>query len=185
MTEIIDRPQISQIHTPSSHFNISSFRDPETQAAYFDHRERKQALLDDSCDMCERPNKEKINKGLLEIIEKDFSLFENDFAYFHYDGFKVTDHDLLVPKEHISDLRKLSPDAKAALMEALMYVDATQAYDLYLKRGPESAASSIPAHAHYHLMNLDQTQKVIQHTFCDECNVVSTSFKGQLHTSHS
>jgi len=176
---------MTEIFTPSTHFNRSSFRNYKSQTAYFEHRDRKKALLDTSCDMCERPNKEKINKGLLEIIEKDFLLFPNDFPYDHYDSFKVSEHDLLVPKEHMSDLRDLSQDAKTALMEALIYVDSMNIYDLSFKRGPESAASSIPAHAHFHLMNLDQTQKVIQHMYCDECNIVETSFKGQPHMPHS
>lgn len=137
-------------------------RSLETQERYRKHIEDKIRRGDCSCDLCtnvERQRRENtypmIGSRAIILTNRSFTLLENDFPYSVYDGQRVTGHHLLVPRRHIDDngitsdrnLRYDYADARAELLDLT-----GDYYTLVMTRTSANHASSIPGHAHGHMM---------------------------------
>ncbi|MBW3538018.1 HIT domain-containing protein [Candidatus Parcubacteria bacterium] len=83
-------------------------------------------------------------------------IMRNLFPYAIWDRSDVTDHLMIVPRQHTDTLSALSPAAKLAYFETMSEYEA-KGYDIYA-RTAANTTKSIP-HQHTHLIKLDRKQK--------------------------
>jgi len=90
-------------------------------------------------------------KGDKQFITQSssFKVIKNIFAYSIWDGQKVSDHLMLVPKKHIENLGSLSPSQAAEFIKLVDRYE-KKGYNVYA-RAPNSLIKSIP-HQHTHLI---------------------------------
>jgi diadenosine tetraphosphate (Ap4A) HIT family hydrolase len=92
-----------------------------------------------------------IDKGHEQFVEgtKYFKIIKNRFPYSFWDGQGVSDHLMIVPRQHISSLAELSDNAKVEYVNVLQKYE-KQGYNVYA-RAPQSVMKSI-VHQHTHLI---------------------------------
>jgi diadenosine tetraphosphate (Ap4A) HIT family hydrolase len=79
------------------------------------------------------------------------NVLKNKFPYSRWDGRKVTDHLMVVPLKHVTQLNKLSAAAVKELLDIVTdYED--RGYSFYI-RSPHNKSRSV-AHIHGHLIKL-------------------------------
>ncbi len=106
----------------------------------------------ESCPFC------AIRKGDKQFLDetKSFKLIRNIFAYSIWDGQRVTDHIMIVPKKHTDKLEDL--DSKEAI-EFLKIIGKYEkrGYNMY-SRAPSSKIKSV-VHQHSHLIKTQGAPK--------------------------
>lgn len=120
-----------------------------------EHRTYKKHLSKNnknSCDFCD------IDKDSDQFIEDNssFKLIKNIFPYSLWDGLRVKDHLLIVPKKHTDTLSNLSPEESKDFVE-LMSKYEIKGYNVYA-RAPGSIRKTI-IHQHTHLIKTDKMVK--------------------------
>ena len=128
----------------------SLWRSTKDEKAYTKHRNQLQQS-DRSCDFCE------FTQGMAPVIE-DLGvvwIINNIFPYDNWDGFRVVDHLLIVPKRHIESIADFSDQELSEFAEAIKRYE-SNGYAVYA-RPPINAAKSVP-HQHTHLLKLSDKQ---------------------------
>jgi hypothetical protein len=170
MTEIIDRPQIL---TPSMS------RRPEVQEAYDQHTYDKHIHNDTSCDLCRlvEDRNTQLGKNILGLLSKNWTIVENEFPYFHYDGFEIVKHHLLIPKQHNAELANMHVFAQLGYVQALKRIVKSREYHVVVNRAPHSDGSSVPAHMHTHLMR--QGSRITEQHYSERNNISTVEFRSR------
>lgn len=93
----------------------------------------------------------QIGTGDDQLVEqtKYFKVIHNIFGYSLWDSQEVADHLMIVPKQHINSLSKLSADAAQDYLKLIGKYE-KKSYSQY-SRAPSSVVKSIP-HQHTHLI---------------------------------
>lgn len=79
------------------------------------------------------------------------AVLKNMFPYARWDGRKVIDHLMIIPRRHVTSLNMLSAEASVELLDLVTrYED--DGYSFYL-RSPHNKSRSVP-HVHGHLIKL-------------------------------
>jgi diadenosine tetraphosphate (Ap4A) HIT family hydrolase len=99
----------------------------------------------DGCDFC------RISEGDAQFVTatRSFKVIHNRFPYAEWDGQKVTDHLMVVPKAHIDSLVHFTPQQASEYLTLIGTYEAN-GYHVYA-RAVKSAVRSI-AHQHTHLI---------------------------------
>lgn len=116
------------------------YKSRSEQQAYWRHQA---SLKPGVCEFCQ------IDKGSPQwISEKEhFKVIRNIFPYSFWDRAGVSDHVMIVPKEHVTSLKELTVSAKAQYTDILSDFE-TDGYNVYA-RPPTSIIKSVP-HQHTH-----------------------------------
>jgi diadenosine tetraphosphate (Ap4A) HIT family hydrolase len=101
-----------------------------------------------TCDFC---NAEEMNPRIIFESEYCF-VIANRVFYDVWELRNVTDHLLVIPKEHAMTLSDLSPKARLDIMNVFALYEA-QHYNIYA-RSPASSTRSV-VHQHTHLIKAD------------------------------
>lgn len=121
---------------------MTATRSRKEEITYKKHQTKK---TDDTCAFC------KIKKGNEQFINetKYFRVIRNIFSYSIWDGQKVVDHLMLIPKQHTDSLGDLP---KAAAEEYVRIISAYEkkSYNIYA-RAPSSVIKSV-IHQHTHFI---------------------------------
>jgi diadenosine tetraphosphate (Ap4A) HIT family hydrolase len=104
------------------------------------------------CDFC------IVKKGDYNFVSESpsFKVLHNIFPYALWDEQTVTDHLMIVPKQHIDSLKSLKPSQAAEYLAAISEYE-HQGYSVYA-RAPGSLAKSI-IHQHTHLIKTEGAPK--------------------------
>lgn len=124
-------------------------------------RSRKQAKIydkhlnkiqGDECSFC------LIHKNSEQFIleTKSFKLIKNIFPYSLWDGLRVEDHLLLVPKKHTDTLSDLSPNESKEYIELVSEYE-LKGYNIYA-RAPSSIRKTV-IHQHTHFIKTSGSVK--------------------------
>ena len=158
-------------------------RSIETQTAYVRTMRATVGLGTAACILCERIKEHKKNGVRVRIggraivlSNPHFLLIPNDFPYESYDGHRVLDHHMLVPREHLSShqilanttLRHARADVEAELQEL-----AYGYYGTVMNRTDTSQASSVKNHAHWHYFHLGKPIAYQHFSIADQRNDVT------------
>jgi diadenosine tetraphosphate (Ap4A) HIT family hydrolase len=100
---------------------------------------------------------------------KHFYRVENIFGYDIWDGHAVEDHQMIVPKRHITSFTQMNDDEKAEYLQ-LQLNGEKEGYCVYI-RGIDGPTKSV-AHAHAHLIKLDTRRKITQYFFVRKPHLV-------------
>ncbi|HET7529271.1 MAG TPA: HIT family protein [Candidatus Saccharimonadales bacterium] len=97
------------------------------------------------CQFCE------IGEGDKQYVaeSKSFKVIRNIFAYSVWDGQRVTDHLMIVPKKHIDNLGSLTPAQSSEFLKLIDKYE-SQGYNIYA-RAPASKIKTV-VHQHTHLI---------------------------------
>ncbi len=128
-------------------------RSAKQQRNYDKHRDSKKSQPE-VCDFCD------INSSSEQFVSetKNFKVIRNIFPYSYWDHQRVSDHLMIVPKQHSNTLSSLSKDA--ALEFVMLISDYEKnGYNIYA-RASQSNIKSI-THQHTHLIKPDG-KKVIK-----------------------
>lgn len=106
---------------------------------------RYQKRPDTACQFC------AIQKSSKQFVDqtKNFTIIKNIFSYSLWDGQKVEDHLMVIPKKHTDSLDSLSDTAAVEYVKILSQYEA-KGYNVYA-RAPNSAIKSV-VHQHTHLI---------------------------------
>lgn len=109
------------------------------------------------CQFCDVDNNTKY-----QVEQTDnFWVIKNIFPYSLWDEMYVSDHLLVIPKEHVDSLKGL-PDSTAVEYVRLIEAYESKGYNIYA-RAPGSATKSV-IHQHTHLIKTDkQRHRVLIH----------------------
>lgn len=113
-------------------------------------RRRKSRAGSKGCPFCEITSK---SEQLLRETEY-FKIVHNIFPYNKWDGSKVIDHLMIVPKEHTDSLNTLTPEAMQEFVKDISKYE-SMGYDVFA-RSPQSTIKSI-VHQHTHLIKTTKT----------------------------
>lgn len=93
----------------------------------------------------------RIEKGSDQLVEetKYFKIIRNIFSYSLWDGQRVADHLMLVPKKHIASIADIPKAAATEFIEILGRYE-KKSYNVYA-RAPASVIKSV-VHQHTHLI---------------------------------
>jgi diadenosine tetraphosphate (Ap4A) HIT family hydrolase len=119
------------------------FRYPEHQQKYLDYLAQTK---DAGCPFCDQSKSETVEETA------HCRVIKNAFPFDIWEGFKVTEHLLLIPKDHIDHLEKLPAESRKDFMDQLCKYEAA-GYNLY-SRAPQSGARVYP-HVHTHLLKTE------------------------------
>lgn len=124
-------------------------RSAKQEREYRQHRKHK---LQTTCSFC------AIEKNDKQFVEgkKYFKIIKNRYAYSFWDGQGVSEHLMVVPRQHISSLAELDDMAKIEYVDILQSYE-KQGYNVYA-RAPQSIMKSI-VHQHTHLIKTDNKVK--------------------------
>lgn len=124
-------------------------RTRKSQKHYNSYRKEKPGSFDaasDTCVFCDR-------NELANPIERDhFLIIQNRFKYDVWDGCRVLDHLMIIPKRHVTDFGQLSSDEKISCIDLLAKYERS-GYSVY-SRAVGSATRTVD-HLHTHLIKLD------------------------------
>lgn len=121
------------------------YRTTKNQRIYDDHRARTKA---DGCPFCNMPPEKR------KTIEESAHalVIQNIFPYEVWEGFKATEHLLLIPKRHVSSLNELNSGERTDIMNLYCKYEAL-GFNLY-SRAPGSGART-HAHVHTHFIKIE------------------------------
>jgi diadenosine tetraphosphate (Ap4A) HIT family hydrolase len=145
--------------------NMKAMRTRKNQAAY--DKYLASLPLDAPCVFC------GLNKGDDQFIteSKYFKIVSNRFPYDRWDGHKVAEHIMIVPKQHTDTLKDLS------FIESKEYVQLISTYEFegynIYARTPGSSSKSI-IHQHTHLIKF--TPKTVPKTLFVRTKLLAKSF---------
>ena len=105
--------------------------------------------------------KEKQPRDVYEET-KHFYRVENIFGYDVWDGHIVKDHQMIVPKRHITTFTEMTVDEKDEYMQLILEGE-KDGFCLYT-RGVDGPTKSV-AHAHSHLIKLDTRRMITRYFF--------------------
>lgn len=120
------------------------YRYPQHQKVYTDTLAKRTSS---DCPFCDT------TAEVRKVIEESAHalVIQNLFPFDIWDGCTVTDHLLVIPREHADSLQKLSPDARTDMMNLYAKYEA-QGYNVY-SRAPQSSSRTYP-HIHTHLIKI-------------------------------
>lgn len=98
-----------------------------------------------------------------------FYRVENIFGYDVWDGYAVSDHQMIVPKRHITSFSDMNDDEKSEYL-SLVLEGEKEGYCVYT-RGVNGPSKSV-AHAHSHLIKLDTSRKLTNYLFVRKPHLV-------------
>lgn len=101
-----------------------------------------------TCTLCS-----DITKDVIEQTDS-FYLIENIFPYEHWDGQGVTEHNLIITKDHTRYLKDLDQAQRSELIDLIAKYEHL-GFNMY-KRSQHNNKGSIPGHIHWHLIKVDQ-----------------------------
>lgn len=107
---------------------------------------RHTARINEDCVFC-KP--QKLNKP---IERENFVILQNRFKYEIWDGCRVLDHLMVIPKRHVDRINHLTDIEKAEYVTIIGEYEA-HGYSLY-SRAVQSTTRSV-IHLHTHLIKLD------------------------------
>lgn len=117
-----------------------------TQLKYEKYKRVNRKLT--GCRFCDSASHRKrdinIDKGQLRVVS-------NDFPYSVWQGKKLIDHLMIVPKRHVESLLKMNDSERDELLQCIAEYEA-KGYTFYL-RAPADPTRSV-AHLHGHLLKL-------------------------------
>lgn len=96
-----------------------------------------------SCPFCELPDKRTL------VVKKHLFIIKNIYPYDWWDFRKVTAHLMVVPKNHVESLQKLSLAALKEYWEVLIDYE-SQGYSISTR--PQGSIRKSVAHQHTHLI---------------------------------
>lgn len=98
-----------------------------------------------ACDFC------NIDKNYSQFLKatRSFKVIRNIFAYSIWDGQEVSDHLMIIPKEHVDSLSKVTSAQAVELLKLISEYEAG-GYNFY-GRAPSSKIKSV-VHQHIHLI---------------------------------
>lgn len=99
----------------------------------------------DVCVFCDPPDDQVIEQG------KHFRVIRNIFPYSFWDYHRVTDHLMIVPRQHVESIEKLSDDAKIEFANLVGAYEG-KGYNIY-GRPAGSAVKTVP-HQHTHCIKI-------------------------------
>lgn len=121
------------------------YRVTKSQKAYDEHRAKTKS---EGCPFCDMPPDKRVT-----IQESEHALvIQNIFPYEIWEGFKATEHLLLIPKRHVSSLNELTAAERKDIMDLYCAYEG-QGYNVY-GRAPGSEART-HAHVHTHFIKID------------------------------
>ncbi|HKX72898.1 MAG TPA: HIT domain-containing protein [Candidatus Saccharimonadales bacterium] len=120
------------------------FRFPEHQQAYNDYLASAQGKTCPFCDPADE-TRTVYHEATHALV------IQNIFPFDIWEGYKVTDHLLVIPRRHASSLRQLN-DAERKDMVDIYAQYESEGYNIY-SRAPQSGARSYP-HVHTHLIKV-------------------------------
>jgi len=124
------------------------YRRVPKQAAYDTYTQNTSDL---GCPFCALDNP-ILNPRDRDIIEGSHTvIIDNLFAYDTWDGYKVTEHLMLLPKRHVVSIAELTQPERAEYIDILCDYEA-KGYSIY-SRAPSSGARS-HIHVHTHLIKI-------------------------------
>lgn len=91
-----------------------------------------------------------------------FYRVENIFGYDIWDGHAVQEHQMIVPKRHITTFAEMTEEEKGEYMQLILDGE-KEGYCLYI-RGVDGPTKSV-AHAHAHLIKLDSRRRITRYLF--------------------
>lgn len=106
-------------------------------------------IAKDVCNFCLLTPKSKQTL----VSSQHFNIVKNIFGYDIWDGCRVIDHLMIVPKRHIHSLSELTKNEKMQYVTLLCEYE-RDGYSVY-SRSPDNITKSI-AHQHTHLIKLDK-----------------------------
>lgn len=98
-----------------------------------------------------------------------FYRVQNIFGYDTWDGHAVTEHQMIVPKRHITTFNDMTDEEKTEYMTLILEGE-KEGYCLYT-RGANGPTKSV-AHAHSHLIKLDNRRKITKYLFVRKPHLV-------------
>lgn len=111
------------------------------------YRKQRKSLAPGECQFCGFAT----NKSSVVEERDNFWIVHNIFPYHVWDGAKIDDHLMIVPKRHIDSIGHFNPKERAEYMNLLAEYEST-GYSVYA-RAPQSIIKSI-AHQHTHLIKV-------------------------------
>src|SRR5687767_8201846 len=120
------------------------YRSRKEEKVYIKYLKRRRKS-DAKCQFCDISDEHKpyINET------KHFLVIRNLFPYSIWDGRRVTDHLMIVPKQHTETLNSLGEDAAVEYVKLVSKYE-HDGYNVYA-RAPDSIIKSVP-HQHTHLI---------------------------------
>lgn len=101
------------------------------------------------CPFCEVDDPRLNPQGTTIIEETEHCLvIENIFPYDAWDGRKVTEHLLAIPKRHVHSMNELNAAERAEMMELFCKYEGND-YNIYSRAPNSGARSHIHLHAHF------------------------------------
>ncbi|MNH50125.1 hypothetical protein D3C73_17320 [compost metagenome] len=127
----------------------------KTKLTYNKHR--KKDAIKPQCPFCSISSREKV------LAENDtMFVVPNRVSYDMFEGRRVTDHVMVIPKEHRRGFGDFTPEERNDAMLLIGHYE-TLGYNVYA-RGVDSPSRSVE-HQHTHLIKLqDKASKVIVYT---------------------
>lgn len=109
------------------------------------YKRHRRKLAPDQCQFCEITDK----SSQFVTKTKHFKVIKNIFGYSLWDGQKVIDHLLIIPKKHTDNLSNMGSAQKVEYVNLLQRYE-KKGYSVYA-RAPVSVMKSVP-HQHTHLI---------------------------------
>lgn len=104
------------------------------------------------CEFCAIDQKSK----QLIRASRSFKIIRNIFPYSLWDGQKVTEHIMVVPKKHIDNLSQMTEKEKIEFVDLIESYE-RQGYNIYT-RAPVSVIKSV-VHQHTHMIKTEGSPK--------------------------
>jgi len=121
---------------------MAATRSRKEEKTYKSHLKK---IFNNECAFC------TINKNSEQFIRAShsFKIIHNIFPYSFWDGQKVVDHLMVVPKKHVDNLGHMTDKEKVEFIDIIESYE-RQGYNVYA-RAPASAIKSV-VHQHTHLI---------------------------------
>lgn len=121
-------------------------RKPKNEAVY---QAYKKTVKPNSCAFC------GFNSESPQVVREfeHFRLAHNQFGYDIWEGCKVREQYMIVPKRHLLSMNEMNRDERAEYIDLICAYE-SEGYSLYT-RSPDNITKSVP-HLHTHLLKLDK-----------------------------
>lgn len=138
-------------------------RTRKSQKRYMEH---DNGLGAKECQFCDITHKEP-----RKVYEETtyFYRVENNFGYDIWDGHRVVEHQMIVPKRHFTTWSDMNDKEGKEYLQLITQAE-KNGYCLYT-RGINGPTKSVP-HAHSHLIKLDPNHQIKQYVFIRKPHLV-------------
>ena len=129
------------------------YRFRKTEVKYNKHK-----VKHTTCAFCDPDQRAKTIRETEHLL-----LIENRFPYDIWEGHRVIEHVLLIPKRHVAHFGEMNSPELAEVMQFIQEFESND-YNVYA-RAKLSAKRSIAAHQHTHFIKTDNEDKKVQGVF--------------------